>query len=528
MELCDQYLHENIDVDPTLNDFFLKEEYLSKRHIQPNIYSEEYYKKMNKIDHKYKKILEKKECLSYYDKMLLKDIKYNIHMEEEYEIYYYIPIDLMGNILISYVTDSSGKGNFQFKKKKDYDDFICRLQSMKEITQEIIKKMNEGIKAKVTLYKKTVDKMIENIQDILKEKLYFNNIKSRYQKRLNKEIEENLVNYLRKLLDYLVNEYYEHTSNKMGLESYKGGKEKYREIVKFATLNDLTPEVINNFGFIELKRLQKEKLKLEKKLKLKDIDKYIKENKSFYYKNKQEIISDLIKIRKELQNEVYTKNFHGNFKDVYLYDIKSVPKESKYFIAYYIASDIKNNKKGTFYINTLKPEDVNKHEMYVLSLHEGIPGHHYQIETHKRSNIPDYLKVRGYTSYSEGWGLYSESLGNYKNDYDYYFKLQYDLHRTMRLIIDTGIHYYGWDYDKCLKLMKENLSFPDNYLEKELLRYVNLPGQALTYKIGEKTILYLRNKSLKEGMTIKDFHKKIIDKGPCHLDILLEQFNISL
>ena len=74
--------------------------------------------------------------------------------------------------------------------------------------------------------------------NILKEKLYFNNIKSRYQKRLNKEIEENLVNYLRKLLDYLVNEYYEHTSNKMGLESYKGGKEKYREIVKFATLND--------------------------------------------------------------------------------------------------------------------------------------------------------------------------------------------------------------------------------------------------------------------------------------------------
>ena len=111
---------------------------------------------------------------------------------------------------------------------------------------------------------------------------------------------------------------------------------------------------------------------------------------------------------------------------------------------------------------------------------------------------------------------------------EYYHKLRYDLNRTLRLLIDTGIHYYGWDYDKCLKLMKENLSFPDNYLEKELLRYVNLPGQALTYKIGEKTILYLRNKSLKEGMTIKDFHKKIIDKGPCHLDILLEQFNISL
>lgn len=528
MELCDQYLHEMIEIDPTLNDFFLKEEYLSKRHIQPNIYSEKYYEKINKLDHKYLKILEDKKCLNNYDKILLKDIQNNIHMEEEYEIYYYIPIDLMGNILISYVTESSGNGHFKFKEKKDYDDFIGRLKSMNSITNEIIKKMNEGIKAKITLYKKTVDKMIENIQDILKEKLYLNNIKSRYQKRLNKEIEENLGKNLRKLLEFLMNEYYQFSSDKMGLESYKKGKEKYKELVKYLTFDDLTPEMINKFGFIELKRLKKEKEKLGKKLGLKDIDKYVKENKSFYYNNKKEIIDDLLKIRKKLQKKVYSENFHGDFKDKDLYDIKSVPKESKHMVAYYISSNIgdDNSKMGTFYINTMIPQDVNRYEMYVLSLHEGIPGHHYEILTHQQSDIPDYLKYGGYTSYSEGWGLYSESLGNYNNDYEYYFKLQYDIHRTMRLIIDTGIHYYGWDYNKCYELMKENLSFPENYLKKELLRYINLPGQAITYKIGEKTILYLRNKSLNEGMTIKDFHKKIMNVGPCHLDNLLERFNI--
>ena len=130
MELCDKYLHEMIEINPTFNDFFLKEEYLSKRHIQPNIYSENYYVKMNKLDNKYLKILKNKKCLSKYDKLLLNDVKFNIHMEEEYEIYYYIPIDLMGNLLVSYVTESSGNGDFSFKIKKDYDDFIGRLKSM--------------------------------------------------------------------------------------------------------------------------------------------------------------------------------------------------------------------------------------------------------------------------------------------------------------------------------------------------------------------------------------------------------------
>ena len=528
MELCDEYLHEYIKVDPTLNDFFLKEEYLSKRHIQPNIYSEEYYDKLNKIDHKYLEILQKKECLTIYDKILLNDIQNNIHMEEEYEIYVYMPIDLMGNILIHYVTESNGGGSYQFDKKKDYDDFISRLKSLNGITDEIIRKMNDGIKAKVTLYVRTVDKMIENIQDVIKNDLYFNSKKGVYQKRLNEAIEKYLATNLLKLMNYLMNEYYPHCSKKMGLESYKGGKDKYREIVKYETLRDLTPEKIYYFGMNELKRLQKRKKDLGKLLKVKDIDTYMKNNESFYYDNKKDILDDLKDIRNKLQNDIYPKYFHGKLGKKDLYDIKSVPKESKHMVAYYIPSDINDKKKGTFYINTLKPEEVNRHELYVLSLHEGIPGHHYEIDTHKnKEDLPDYFKITGYSSYSEGWGLYSESLGDYKNDYKYYYKLQYDIHRTLRLVIDTAIHYFGWDYDKCLNFMKEHLSFPENYIRKELLRYINLPGQALTYKIGEKTILFLRKKALREeGMLMKDFHQKIIDKGPCPLDILLDQFDI--
>jgi uncharacterized protein (DUF885 family) len=527
MEVCDKYLHEYMKINPTLNDFFLKKEYLSKRHIQPNIYTEEYYDKLNKLDNKYLDILAKNDNLSIYDKLLQEDIKYNIHMEEEYEIYDYMPIDIMDNILISYVTESSGEGSYQFTKKKDYDDFINRLKSLNEITEEIISKMKDGIKAKITLYFKTVDQMIESIQEIIKKDLYLNQTKSIHQKRLNKSIEIYLAKNLTKLLHFLMNEYYPHCSKTFGLMSYKGGKKKYENIVRYNTLRDLTPQKIHDFGKKELKKLIKLKDDLGKHLNIENIDDFVKTKKSFYYTNEKDILNDLRKIRTNLQTDIYEKNFHGKILKKDLYDIKPVPIESKHMTAYYVSPDMnKNNtKKGTFYINTLNPQEVNRHELYVLSLHEGIPGHHYEMTTHQKENLPDYLKISGYSSYSEGWGLYSESLGEYKKDIKYYYKLQYDIHRTIRLIIDTAIHYFGWEYDKCFNFMKKHLSFPDNYLHKELIRYINIPGQALTYKIGEKTIFFLRNKSLKEGMSIKDFHQKIMDKGPCNLDILLDQFN---
>ena len=320
MEICDQFLKDIMDVNPTLNDFFSKEEYKKKRHIQPNIYSEDYYKKMNDIDHKYLKILEKKKDENVYDQLLLKDIKSSIHFEENYKIYIYLPIDT-DNILIDYVSEANGNGYFKFNEKKDYDDFIGRLKTIPKITDEIISKMRDGMKNKVTLYSKTVDQMMDIIQRILKNKQYLNKKKSRHQKRLNEMIEKYLGENLKKLFNFLVNEYYEHTSSKFGLHSFKEGKKYYRRLVKDSLFDGLTPENIHNQGLKELKLLLKEKKKLERKMKLKDIDDYFKNNPDFYYKNEKDVIDDLKKIRKRLYNEIYPKVFHGNFKKSDMYDI---------------------------------------------------------------------------------------------------------------------------------------------------------------------------------------------------------------
>ena len=156
-----------------------------------------------------------------------------------------------------------------------------------------------------------------------------------------------------------------------------------------------------------------------------------------------------------------------------------------------------------------------------MSLHEGIPGHHFEVTRHNRSNIPSYSKL-GDTTYSEGWGLYCENLGDYKNNLEYYFKIQYEVQRSLRLILDTGIHYFGWDYDKCFQTMKKHLTHTDEQIDKAILRYMNNPGQAITYKIGEKAFLFIREKLLKKGYEIKDVHQIMLDLGPCPIELLVQ------
>ena len=164
------------------------------------------------------------------------DISHYIHLDNEYKIYFYMPINIQDNILIKYVTDCSGNGFYRFEIKKDYMDFISRLKSLDSITDEIIKKMKSGIKDGVTLYKGTVDYMIYQINKILKEKPYENKKVLISKKLWEEQVEKYLINNLKKLNDFLMIEYYGNCSTECGLHSYKGGKKAYRYILKMNTL----------------------------------------------------------------------------------------------------------------------------------------------------------------------------------------------------------------------------------------------------------------------------------------------------
>ena len=132
-----------------------------------------------------------------------------------------------------------------------------------------------------------------------------------------------------------------------------------------------------------------------------------------------------------------------------------------------------------------------------------------------------FIKASNYTGYIEGWALYAEGIGEYNNDLDYAGKLFSDIFRAIRLIVDTGIHYYKWSYKKCFDIFKKYSSLPDSEIEAEIYRYVAIPGQALAYKIGELTILELKKKYNKD---IKSFHRMVLENGTLPLDILVDKF----
>ena len=258
-ELCDEYMDELLQLDPTLNDFFSGTSY--PKHIQPNVYSEPYYAKLNQLQKKYIQKLSQKSNKTHYDEILFTDLNHSVHLEENFEIYMYIPVDLYTNKLIDYVTECSGNGYYLFQKPSDYKDFMGRMKSLTPITDEIIKKMKSGIKHKVTLYQKVVDEMIEQIQTILKNKSYHQKRVS-FKKQWEQCIQMYLVSNLQRLLEFLITEYYPYCSTKWGLQSYKGGKQYYQRLLEYNILKNCNPQILHLFGKKEVKRLCKEIQKL--------------------------------------------------------------------------------------------------------------------------------------------------------------------------------------------------------------------------------------------------------------------------
>jgi uncharacterized protein (DUF885 family) len=171
--------------------------------------------------------------------------------------------------------------------------------------------------------------------------------------------------------------------------------------------------------------------------------------------------------------------------------------------------------------------------MEALSLHETVPGHHLQIaRSQELEGLPDFRRNAVYTAYVEGWGLYAESLGQemgfYTDPYSKFGQLTYEMWRACRLVIDTGMHAFGWKRRQAIDFMKENTAKTENDIIVEVDRYIVWPGQALAYKIGEIKIKELRAKAQKElgeNFNLREFHNALLDDGPLPLDLLERRIN---
>lgn len=542
-KLYDDYFNELILLNPDWNLYFQIPKYKTLQSQYKNYISPKEIKKhkdfYKKYQNKLKKRMSNKEYKNYpkniklYDKIL----KYEIDTALEghkFKLDEYTPIDQMDNPIISYMIDASGKTGslYKFNTENDYNDFINRTEQFSIFCNQCIKNMKKGIKKDIVLPKKITKKIINDLENAIKNKTYYNkNVPKKLQTKWNNTMENHIVVPTNNIINFLKKDYLKKSRNTIGIYDLPNGNKMYDYAIKVNTsVDNLSAEDIHNLGKQEVKRIEKEMNKIKNKYgykhkSLKEFNDGIYKMPQQHFKNK----TDVMKTYKNMQKYIWKNVMPNNFDIPIQYDYlnKPVPKsmESSAAQAYYEGGDLFGKRKGTFYINRRDVQNMLKMEVESLTLHEGNPGHHYQTTiVNESKDIPLFIKACNYNGYVEGWALYCEGLGIYEDDLSYYGRLSNEMFRSVRLVVDTGIHRYKWSYKKCQDYFKKYTPMTDLDINAELDRYISMVGQALSYKVGELSLINLRNKYCKDG-NIKKFHRKVLENGNIPIKILNEYFN---
>jgi uncharacterized protein (DUF885 family) len=296
----------------------------------------------------------------------------------------------------------------------------------------------------------------------------------------------------------------------------------------------MSPEEIHQLGLREVKRIRHEMEHLIKNTgfegSFSDFTEFLRNDPQFFFEAPEELLVAYRDIAKRADYELV--KLFGKLPRL-PYGVLPVPSyaEKSQPTAYYQRGCLKTSTPGTFFANTYKLKARPKWEMESLTLHEAVPGHHLQISlAQEQAELPNFRKHGSYTAYTEGWGLYAETLGYemgmYKDPYSKFGQLSYEMWRAVRLVVDTGIHHFGWSRQRAIDFFKENTGKAEHDITVEIDRYIVWPSQALAYKIGQLKIKELREYSksqLGEDFDIRAFHDKLLSQGALPLAILDRQ-----
>ena len=457
--------------------------------------------------------------------------------------WYLTPINQMGGV-------QQGPPNvvrsLPFRNAKHYEDYLSRLSQFPAVVDQTIERMQEGLKQRITPPKITLRAVAEQIQAQIVSKVEespfyrpFKNFPETVplseQERLRaagkEAIEQSILPAYQKLHDFWVSEYYPNTRETIGLSSLPNGEQWYAFGVKVSTTTNLLPKEIHEIGLREVKRIRAEMDKIIKGSGFEgtreEFFEFLRGDPQFYYSKPEHLLAGYRDICKRADAEL--PKLFGKFPRL-PYGVREVPEYSapSQATAYYHGGSLKAGRPGWFYANTYKLETRPKWEMEALAIHEAVPGHHLQIAlAQEMEGIPKFRRHGHYTAFVEGWGLYSESLGEemgfYNDPYSKFGQLTYEMWRAIRLVVDTGMHAFGWDRQKAIDYFKANAGRHEHDITVEVDRYIVWPGQALAYKIGELKIKELRKfatKELGDRFDIRGFHDTVLGSGAVPLSIL--------
>ena len=344
-------------------------------------------------------------------------------------------------------------------------------------------------------------------------------------------IETKVVPSYRRLHDFMRDEYLPKSRTSVGLDALPDGKAWYEYNVRDVTTTDYTPAQIHEIGLSEVARIRGEMKGVMEKVGFKGtLDEFfvfLNTDPQFVHPSREALVQGYVDIKNRVNPEL-PRLFETLPKADY--EVRAVEpfREKSAAGGSYQAASEDGSRPGIFYANAYDLKARPKWAMEALSLHEGNPGHHFQITLQReQKDLPKFRRFGGYTAYSEGWGLYAESLGSelglYVDPYQYFGMLEGELFRAIRLVVDTGLHSKGWTREQVLDYIEENSATSEARRVSETERYIAIPGQALAYKIGQLKILELRSRAQRElgdRFDLRKFHTVILADGPLPLDVL--------
>jgi uncharacterized protein (DUF885 family) len=518
MIIYQKFFEEELHLFPSINELLNLSQYKYLNNQLENPYDSSHIVLQKKLYKKYLIQIRNKKLKSLYDKCLEYVCAINLsHYNYNYDL---TPINHQENMIEQYVDSASGNSIIIFDTKQNYP-LDCLVDSM-------IKNMERGVSLKYTLPKLIAIELETQFKSILEDKSYRNqNVKFDLGYNYNDKLDEIFIPILKKLIKFM-KFYKKYCRESIGMCKLPNGINEYRFLVRSQlSLKNVNIPEIYKYGVKEVKRIHREMMGIKDKLdfkgSLKQFNDYLHHREDLKFNSSEEKRESYQNIYNDINKTIIKNQFNEEVKEKCA--IVKVPKYNEMFSAeaYYMPGDLDGKRKGKFYINMKDIKDNNKIEVESLFLHEAVPGHHYQITyVNKNPKIPTFIKTMNACAYHEGWALYCELLGEYKTLESYYGKLVMEMVRALRLVVDTGIHYYGWSYQKTTQYYKKYSFNGDLQIKSQILRYIALPGQALCYKIGEKIILDLKKEYEDD---IKSFHTKILENGPIPLWLLQEQFD---
>jgi len=461
------------------------------------------------------------------------------------------PINHFFGVHTFYPTFASGKGAAPFKTLEDYENNLKRHKDFVTFIDRAIGRFKEGEASGVVDTKLTVRNMIEQLNNQLKqtpeESPYFGPIKqfpdsisAADRERLTKDyraaITDQIYPALTRLRDFFQNEYLANAREGMGLKYMKGGDKLYAYLLESTTTLPLTAEQIHQTGLGEVDRITKEFEKVKQEVGFKgDLHAffdYMRTSPKFQPKSREALTQGFYDIQKKVEPKL--PEYFAHMPKASLVIRPYEPFREKFEAGgSYEQGTPDGSRPGTFYFNAYDLPSRSTWVMTTLFLHEGEPGHHFQISlAQENDRLPAFMRFGGNTAYAEGWGLYAETLGYpmglYKDPYPRFGTLNDEMLRAMRLVVDTGIHAKGWSREQAIDYMLSNSGMSKTEATAEVERYIAIPSQATAYKTGAMTIQRLRDKAqaaLGPKFDIREFHDQVLDTGALPLEILEQKID---